>query len=76
MKGALTLIRTIREKVQEIKVLGSADYEVAHMLEDSLYEEVIRYFSSEKNDFTPDTVRQVCQEVLKTKAIRFRRHYA
>ncbi|QLL68638.1 hypothetical protein GTO82_07205 [Lactobacillus johnsonii] len=64
-------IKDVVDQVKEIKEEQS-DPEVAHLLEDNLYEQVLNMIASSKCS----DPKSFAKEALKTKDILFRRWYA
>lgn len=64
-------IKDVIDQVKEIKEEQS-DPEVAHLLEDSLYEQVLNEIAFGKCSNS----KKIAKEALKTKDIPFRRWYA
>lgn len=62
----------IRRRIAEIDV-AKADFELAHSLEDKLYEDVLRFIASGKR---PLMVMALAKEALRSKQIDFKRECA
>lgn len=61
----------IQERVREVGIAADADFELAHALEDRLYEDALRKIAGGCSD--PEWL---AREVLKTKKFNIKRSYS